>query len=55
MWRREVELARSTAWALVNDEAAALESNGYPYSPTSPAQDTGEGNESAGDELFGSY
>ena len=27
----------------------AMDSNGYPYSPTSPARDTGDG-----DELFGS-
>ena len=37
MRRREVELARSTAWALARNEAAELDSNGYPYSPTSPA------------------
>ena len=54
MQRREVELARSTAWALPRNEAVALNSNGYPYSPTSPARDTGEGDESSGDELFGS-
>ena len=48
---RKIELARSTAWALAKNEAAALDSNGYPYSPTSPARDTGECN---GDELFGS-
>ena len=41
MQRREVELALSTAWALARSEAVALESHGYPDSPTSPAQDTG--------------
>ena len=39
--RREVEGARSTAWALARNEGATLDSNGYPYSPTSPAPDTG--------------
>ena len=54
MWRREVEVARSTAWALARNEGATLDSNGYPYSPTSPAQDTCDLDESSGDELFGS-
>ena len=54
MRRREVELARSTAWALARREAVALDSHGYPYSPTSPAQETGECNESSDDEMFGS-
>ena len=51
---REVEVARSTAWALARNEGATLDSNGYPYSPTSPAQDTGKLDKSSGDELFGS-
>ena len=54
MRRRELEVARSTAWALARNEGATLDSNGYPYSPTSPAQDTGDLDESLGDELFGS-
>ena len=53
MRRRDIEVARSTAWALARNEAAALDSNGYPYSPTSPARDTGDRDESSGDELFG--
>ena len=52
MRRRELELARSTAWALARNEA--VDSNGYPYSPTSPARDTSKCDESSGDELFGS-
>ena len=52
--RRDIEVARSTAWALARNEAAALDSNGYPYSSTSPAWDTGDRDESSGDELFGS-
>ena len=54
MRRRKVEVVRSTAWALARNEGATLDSNGYPYSPTSPAQDTGNLDESSGDELFGS-
>ena len=54
MRRREIEVARSTAWAVARNEGATLDSNGYPYSPTSPAQDTGDLDESSGDELFGS-
>ena len=54
MRRREVEVARSTAWTLPRNESATLDSNGFPYSPTSPAQDTGDLDESSGDELFGS-
>ena len=54
MRRREVEVARSTAWALARNKGATLDSNGYLYSPTSPAQDTGNLDESSGDELFGS-
>ena len=54
MRSREVEVARSTAWALARNEGAILDSNGYPYSPTSPAQDTGNLNEFSGDGLFGS-
>ena len=49
-----VELARSTACSLARNEAEALDSNGYPYSPSSPSQETGECNESSDDELFGS-
>ena len=52
--RRELELARSTSWALARNEAVALDSNEYPYSPTSPARDSGECDESSGDELCGS-
>ena len=48
------QAARSTAWALARNEGATLDSNGHPYSPTSPAQDTGNLDESSGDELFGS-
>ena len=54
MRRREVELARSTDWALAWSESVALESHGYPYSPTTPAQEACECDESSGDELFGS-
>ena len=54
MRRRDIDVARSTAWALARNEAAALDSNGYPYSSTSPAWDTGDRDESSGDELFGS-
>ena len=54
MRRREVELAHSTAWALARNETVALISNSYPSSSTSPAQETGECNESSDDELFGS-
>ena len=54
MRRREVELARSTAWALAKNGAVALDSNGYPYCPTSPPRDSEECDESSGDELFGS-
>ena len=55
MRRRNVEVvSRSTAWALARNEGATLDSNGYSYSPTSPAQDTSDLDESSGDELFGS-
>ena len=54
MRRRGLELGRSTAWALAGNDAVALDSNGYSYSPTSPARDTGECDESSGDELFDS-
>ena len=42
MQRREVEVARSTAWALARNEGTTLDSNDYPYSLTSPAQNTGD-------------
>ena len=54
MRRRDIDVARSTAWALARNEAAALDSNGYTYCPTSPAWDTGDRVECSGDELFGS-
>ena len=54
MRRRELGLERSTAWALARNEAVALDSNGYPCSPTSPARDSSKCDESSGDELFGS-
>ena len=52
MRRREVELARSTTWALATSEAVTWDLHGYPYS--SPAQEACECDESSGDELFGS-
>ena len=54
MRRREIEVARSTAWALARNEGATLDSNGSQYSPTSPAQDTDDLDEYSGDKLFGS-
>ena len=54
MRRREVKVERSTAWALARNEAAAFDSNSYPYSPTSPARNSGECHESSDDELFSS-
>ena len=57
MRRRDLEVALSTSWALARNEAAAtaaLDANGYPCSPTSPARDTVDRGESWGDELFDS-
>ena len=36
MRRRQVELERSTAWAIARNEAAARETVDLTYSPTSP-------------------
>ena len=36
MRRRQVELERSTVWAVARNEAAAREPLDLPYSPTSP-------------------
>ena len=45
---------RRSCLGLAMSEAVARNLHGYPYSPTSPAQEACECDESSGDELFGS-
>ena len=54
MRRRQVELERSTAWAIARNEAAARETVDLTYSPTSPGAGACTCGMSSDDDLFDS-